>query len=240
VPAIKRLSFIRGVAGLDADHFDKRWREHALRELATTPPTLRPMRVAHCLTRRGRTAPLYDAVSISWFADQTVLSAYDRHHAAAAPAIEPIMDPAASWSVLVEERCVFGNELLVELWQLPRGSSRLLLVGLMKKAAGLSRAEFADYWWHRHRPLANRLFPAELQPPLYLHNYVLPDESCAWDGIGELYESSLDSPRRRNEWMNSVAAAPIAEDEERFMERATRAVLVTDFELVIGDDQPLR
>jgi hypothetical protein len=234
MPWFKRLCFVRKAPGAEGSSFGRRWRAEALRRLESIPPALRPLRLAHCVARTGRDAPRYDGMSIGWFADQAKLAGHDQLDAEQdEPGARSVIDRPSSVSRLVEERCVFGTHELEALWQLPAGAQRLLLIGLVRKASGLSRREFAEYWWHQHRPLANRLFPPELQPPVYLHNYVLGDQPCAWDGVGELYESSLDIARRRGQWMGSAAAAPILDDEFRFMEPAARAVLVTDYEVLI-------
>ena len=54
------------------------------------------------------------------------------------------------------------------------------------------------------------------------------------EGIGELYEQSLQVARQRGEWFLSDAATPLVEDEGWFINRATREVLVTDHEFMIG------
>jgi hypothetical protein len=233
---VKRLSLVRKATTVDASQFANRWRDDALSQYASTPAALRPIRLAHCVTRLSRHPPLADGVAIAWFRDYDSMVASDQHaaapcHQCAAPAI----DRSTVQSVVVEERCVFGAEKHRSLWRSPVGATALLLIGLLQRAPQLSRPEFRDYWWSQHRPLANRLFPPELQPPIYLHNYTLPHEASTWDGIGELYESSLDTARRRNNWMNSDAAAAIVADETQFMNRATRAILITDFEVLVSD-----
>jgi hypothetical protein len=231
---LKRLCLVRKAPGIDGNSFGDRWRAATQQRLEGTPPALRPLRLAHCVTRPGRSTPVYDGMSIAWFADLPALVASQQVHADAnMPPSVAVVDRGTTVSALVEERCVFGDRERRELWCLPPGAQRLLLIGLLRRAKSLSRREFADYWWQRHRPLANRLFPAALQPPIYLHNYVQEGEACEWDGIGELYETSLDIPRQRGQWMSSAAAAPILADEARFMDPAARTVLVTDFEVVV-------
>jgi hypothetical protein len=233
---VKRLSFVREASTVDASHFANRWRDDALAQYTGTPAALRPTRLAHCVTRPGRHAALYDGVSIALFRDYDSMVASDQHAIAQRyQCASAAVDCPAVHSTVVEERCVFGADKQQALWRSPAGATALLLIGLLQRAPQLSRLEFRDYWWDQHRPLANQLFPPELQPPIYLHNYTLPHEAFTWDGIGELYESSIDTARQRNNWMNSDAAAAIVADEMRFMNRATRAVLITDFEVLVSD-----
>lgn len=231
--AIKRLSLVRRAATIEPTRFGAHWRNSSLRIHEAIPAVLRPVRLAHCVARRERSAPLYDGVSIAWFDTVASLTAYDQSvREFTQSQADAAIDDTATLNVLVEERCVFGPDGLDALWQLQDGANALLLIGLLQKASQLSRVEFRDYWWMQHRPLANRVIPPELQPPVYVHNYVLSNEHPEWDGIGELYESSLDSARQRNHWMTSDAAAALITDEARFLKRATRAVLVTDFEVL--------
>jgi hypothetical protein len=172
-------------------------------------------------------------MAIAWFDTVAAMIAFDQSVSALTLSqAEAAIDNTATLNVLVEQRCVFGPDGHDALWQLPHGATSLLLIGLLQKAAQLSRDEFRDYWWQQHRPLANRVIPPQLQPPVYVHNYVLSHEHSEWDGIGELYETSLDNARQRNQWMISEAAEALIADETRFLNRATRAVLVTDFEVL--------
>jgi EthD domain len=231
--AIKQLSLVRRAPTIETTRFAAHWRDSTLRIHAALPASQRPVRLAHCVARRGKSAPLYDGVAIAWFDTVATMTAYHQSVGALTQSrAEVALDDTATLNVLVEERCVFGPEGLDALWHLQHGANALLLIGLLQKASQLSRVEFRDYWWQQHRPLANRLMPPELQPPVYVHNYVLSNEHPEWDGIGELYESSLDNARQRNHWMTSEAAAALITDETRFLNRATRAVLVTDFEVL--------
>lgn len=78
------------------------------------------------------------------------------------------------------------------------------------------------------------MLPPEVQPPIYVHDYVLPGERCAFDGVGEFYDDSVDVARRRTRWTEEDHAAPIVEDEERFLIRDTRFALVTDAAVVVA------
>ena len=131
-------------------------------------------------------------------------------------------------SMVVEERPVHGDPWLRQRWNDPRPPPAPLLIGCIEAAEAFSRQEFRDYWWERHRPLADRLVPSELRPVAYVHDYVRPGEPGPWAGIGELYERSLDVAARRGAWFESEDAAALVQDERRFFLPTTRRVLVTD------------
>ena len=101
----------------------------------------------------------------------------------------------------------------------------------------MTRADFRDYWWSNHRPLANQLVPTALEPVAYVHDYLLPDEATRWAGVGEMYEASLDIARQRGAWFNSDAASALIADEDRFLVRTTRQLLITDQHLIINEGE---
>jgi len=220
----KCMALVRRASGVPAERFADRWREETLRQLDGLPAEVRPRRLAHCAVREGRTPVAHHGVSIAWFADADAMADYERR-----------VDDTSTTSIRVEERTVSGRDWLDEFWLKPEGTKTPLLIGFIERAPHLSRAEFRDYWWDEHRPLATALVPRELAPVAYVHNYVAPDEPCPWDGIGEMYEASLDLARRRGAWFDSPEAAPLTADEDRFLVRSTRQVLVTDAEMIVGD-----
>jgi hypothetical protein len=175
----------------------------------------RPLRAALC---RVRNPGDIVAVELSWYADLADMRE----------------ERGAGETIIVEERVARGADWLADRWGVRRAEQCPLLVGLIRRGAHLSREAFGQYWWNRHRPLADSLVPLELNPVAYVHNYVRADQHSAWDGIGELYEASLRVARNRGEWFESEAAAALLADEERFMDRASRQVLVTDQQILWG------
>jgi hypothetical protein len=174
-----------------------------------------PLRLALC---RVRTPGEIVAVELSWYADLANVH----------------KERGASETIVVEERVARGADWLADRWGARRAEQYPLLIGLIRRAAHLSREEFGQYWWNQHRPLADSLVPLELNPVAYVHNYARAGQHTAWDGIGELYEASLRVARSRGEWFETEAAAALLVDEERFMDRASRQVLVTDQEIVLA------
>jgi hypothetical protein len=65
-----------------------------------------------------------------------------------------------------------------------------------------------------------------------VHDYVLPGQPVPWAGIGELYERSLDVARRRGAWFDSDSAKLLIADEDRFLVRSGRQLLITDHEVI--------
>jgi hypothetical protein len=227
---VKRLSFVRRAPDVPAEEFGRRWRQQAEETVASAPAAIAPNRLAHCVVRPARRRAVYDGVAIAWFEEGAQVGRYDdwvskqRNPSA--------LDETATANVLVDERTVSGEAWLDKRWSDSEPAPALLLIGFIEAAEGLSRQDFRDYWWNQHRPLANQMVPDELEPVAYVHNYLLPGEPTPWSGIGELYEQSLDVARQRGQWMTSEAARPLVADEDRFLCRATRQVLVTDQELI--------
>ena len=230
----KRLTFVRRAPTVPAEEFAVRWRDATLARFDALAPSRRPRRVVHCVVRPGATRPSWDGVELAWFAatDDATGAASWTH----APELGDTPLDGSAVSVDVEERTVSGGDWLEDRWRLG-GALGSVLIGLIEAADGLGREAFRDYWWDRHRPLADGLVPDEVAPVAYVHDYVL-DESAAdsgftWAGIGEMYERSLSTARRRGEWFDTEAARPLALDEERFMVRSTRQVLVCDGEVLV-------
>jgi hypothetical protein len=229
---IKRITFVRQAPDDDGADFRTGWRQDTKNRLAAMPANARPRRVDHCVVRGGRKDAWCDGVMLEWF-DTTAAVDANREWCDAARAMHGSpSDDGPPQSVVVDERCVFGDQWLRQSAAAGGIGGVPLLIGFIQRIEQSTRPEFRDYWWTRHRPLANRLVPPELQPLAYVHNYVVEPTSFRFDGIGEMYERSLDTARARGAWFDSAAAAPLIADEEQFLRRDTREVLVTDHEIV--------
>lgn len=233
---VKRLTFARRASEVSAGEFASRWRADALTTRDTAPAGVGPQRLVHCIVRPGRTDRPFHGVAMEWFDDEGAMAAHDEH-ARTVPGAA-VLDGASMVRARVRDRVVFGEDLLEQWWSTAPTDPRLLLLGIIERKPGTTRTEFAHYWWHRHRPLANRLLPPEVQPPIYVHDYVQPDEACPWDGIGEFYDVSVDVARQRTHWAEGDDAAAIVADEEQFLVRESRYALITDASVVIGRPSP--
>lgn len=223
---IKRLAFVHRADDVAAGSFAGAWRDDALERWEASRPSGRPRRLAHCVVRDGHATRPYDGVELAWFDEATAMHTWSLAGGSAVGSADV---------VVVEERAVNGNDWLEARWHDPTGAPSVVLIGLIERAAGIDRVGFRDYWWEQHRPLADALVPASLGPAAYVHDYVLPDERFPWDGIGEMYEASLDVAGARGRWFGSEAAGPLVADEARFMVTATRQVLVADHRVVAAD-----
>lgn len=228
---IKRLTLVRRADDVPSDEFAARWRAHAERALSSMPESARPSRLAHCVTRTGSANPLYDGVAASWHDDEAALALHDAC-VATHDSTDAVLDVEATICVQVEERTAIGGDWLDNRWRQAATTPCPLLIGFIEAKDGLSREQFRDYWWDDHRPLANRLVPDELEPVAYVHNYVAAGEPGRWAGVGEMYEHSLDVARKRGGWFDSDASRALVADEERFLVRDTRQVIVTDHEVI--------
>ena len=228
---IKRLRFVRRAIDLPADGFGSRWAAYAAALAAAVPLHAAPACVVHCIVRTGKGDRPFHGVAIEWFSDEATMAAFDAAHAAHAEA--HILDETATVCVRVHSRAVFGQALLDEWHGTADGRSRIILLGVIHRQPTLSRAQFADYWWSEHRPLANALLPADVWPPIYVHDYVLPGEEWPWDGVGEFYDDSLAVAKARTNWADGDAALRIVADEEAFLVRDTRWSLVTDATVLV-------
>lgn len=228
---IKRLALVWRAPDVRPIDFGRRWRDQAEKALASLPADARPSRLAHCVARPGRGKVPCDGVAISSYDHEDAVVRYDQW--LTAHTLEhSVIDDAATTVIGVEERTVFGREWLARRWSNSGGPPRLLLIGFIEAAVGMTRGQFRDYWWDKHRPLANDVVPHQLEPIAYVHDYVLPGERGHWAGVGEMYERSLDVARQRGAWFDSEAAGPLIADEERFLVRSSRQLLITDHEVI--------
>jgi hypothetical protein len=233
---VKCITLVRRAPGVEMHEFGSRWRQDAEALFARAPSALCPNQVIHAVVRQpDRRDAGWHGVAISWFSGADARSGWDRWCVADHPSRDraAILDVEATETITVTERVAFGADFLIDRHRGSPPGPGLLLVGFIERLPSLSRIEFADYWWHQHRPLANRRFPATVQPTAYVHNYVITGDPSHWDGIGEMYESSLDAARQRGEWFKGEAARELIADEERFLIRRTREVLVTDYEVIV-------
>jgi hypothetical protein len=227
----KVVALVRSSGHVAPEAFGAAWRDQVLADVEATPAALRPRRLALCTVRPGRRPPRFDGASLAWFDDLG---------AATAPAAAPprgdddLIDAGSSHRILVEERPVRGQDWLDARWHDAGSARSLVLLVLLERVPALTRAEFRDYWWDHHRPFTDEVIPLAIQPRAYVHNYPLADQASPWDGIGEMYEDSLDVPRDRSRWLETPEAVAVVADEGRFIDRPTRCVLVADHEVVVA------
>ena len=104
---------------------------------------------------------------------------------------------------------------------------RVKLICPIRRRAGMTHAEFADYWLHRHRPLALRHHPGLVRYVANVVDEILSEDAPALDGIGELYFESPES--LRDEMFDSPAGEDIIRrDIENFIDHTT-GYLATEY-----------
>jgi uncharacterized protein (TIGR02118 family) len=105
------------------------------------------------------------------------------------------------------------------------------LIGLMKRKAGMSQEEFVKYWYEKHAPFGQRIVPPECLGRGYIQNYSLtfkPGVDAPYDAVGEIYYDDMAHLQRWIKWYNSEAGKPLRDDEENFMDRSKRVVVITE------------
>ena len=102
-------------------------------------------------------------------------------------------------------------------------------IALLKSRAGLSRAEFIDYYENRHVPLILSLAPA---PAYYARNYLPAVDDRGFPAEFDVVtHMKFPDEAARQAWFGAVLAAGsgVAEDEARFLDRSrTRSWVVEE------------
>ena len=105
------------------------------------------------------------------------------------------------------------------------------VVGMLKKKNGMTTKEFADYWREKHAPLGFRILPEECRPVKYLQNYALDlgrGGEPPYDGVAESYFDDMASFNRWNEWFWGEGGKPLRDDEDNFIDKSKRFVVIVE------------
>jgi hypothetical protein len=115
-----------------------------------------------------------------------------------------------------------------------RGQKMITTIALLKARPGMTHDEFVDYYENHHVPLILRAAPA---PSAYSRTYLPP-------GAERRFEADFDVMTRlrfeddaaRQSWLARVYAdgSGVAEDEERFLDRARTRSWVVDERVTTG------
>ena len=96
----------------------------------------------------------------------------------------------------------------------------------------MTREEFAAYYFDHHAALARRLVPASVGLTHYVQNHALilgsPTSEAPFDCVAELGFPDREALERWQVWYAGPEGRILREDEEHFMDRAARVVLVTE------------
>ena len=226
---IKTFSILRRNPTIEREEFVAQWRAFD-EELIRTAPVV-PERLVHCnALKLGRSEPHHDGCGIIWHADARSRDDFFEFARSGdrADRWAEIVDPVATIEMVTDERIVRGDDWLESRWTDRADETVYMLLGFIERKAPMTIAEFRDYWWDTHRPLANRLIPVEAQASAYVQNRVFDDSTAPWDGCGELYLDSLEQLPARAAFFNGPESAELEADERRFLEHDTRMLLITD------------
>jgi uncharacterized protein (TIGR02118 family) len=108
------------------------------------------------------------------------------------------------------------------------------LIALIKRRADLTLEEFAEYYEHRHMPLVARSLPPEVGAAIvhYEQNHAVQLGSGrtepAYDCVTEFTFHDVAGVRLWSDWYNGPGGAVLRDDEEHFMDKSRRVVIVAD------------
>jgi uncharacterized protein (TIGR02118 family) len=105
------------------------------------------------------------------------------------------------------------------------------IIALLKRRPGLTPEEFSDYWFNRHWTLAQKLVPEEALSVRYVQHHAITlggERESPYDAVAELCFTDRAGLQRWLDWYFSDAGQPLRDDEEHFMDKSRRVVLITD------------
>ena len=106
------------------------------------------------------------------------------------------------------------------------------LIVMIRRRAGLTLEEFRAYYAEEHAPLFARSIPPEVRDAIvsYAQNHAveLPGSKTdpPFDVVTEFVFEDLEAMQRWTGWYLGPAGKVLRDDEERFMDVATKVVLV--------------
>jgi uncharacterized protein (TIGR02118 family) len=108
------------------------------------------------------------------------------------------------------------------------------IVALIKRRADLSRKEFREYYEHRHAPLFHRVIPDEVATAIthYVQNHAVDlgrgGTDTLYDVVTEIGFDDRAGLDVWNRWYLGDGGRVLRDDEENFMDKSKRYVLITD------------
>jgi uncharacterized protein (TIGR02118 family) len=107
------------------------------------------------------------------------------------------------------------------------------VVAALKRKPGLTLDAFSAYYFDQHAPLFRRVVPPEVAAGIkhYVQNHALQlghgTSEAPYDCVTEMGFDDLDAMQRWADWYASPAGKVLRDDEENFMDRGKRVVVVT-------------
>lgn len=113
------------------------------------------------------------------------------------------------------------------------------VIAMLKRKSGLTIQEFSQYWRDKHAPLASRMIPGEVasEQTRYVQNYAVEMSGGgdpSFDGIAEICFNDLESFRKWNDWYFSDDAKPLRDDEDNFMDKSKRVIVIAEENVITG------
>lgn len=106
------------------------------------------------------------------------------------------------------------------------------VVAAFKRREGLSMEEFSRYYFEHHAALFREVTPPEVLAgiPHYVQNHAvtLGAGDPPYDCVTEIGFDDLDALRRWNEWYFGPDGQVLHDDEDHFMDKASRVIVVTE------------
>ena len=111
------------------------------------------------------------------------------------------------------------------------------IVSMLKRKEGISLQQFSDHWF-KHGPLSLREIPQDIQAICrrYAQNHAImlgEGAEPAFDGIAESCFDDLKGVRKWSDFYFSDAGKVLREDEENFMDKSKRIIVVTEEKVII-------
>lgn len=107
------------------------------------------------------------------------------------------------------------------------------VIATLKRKAGLTLEEFEAYYFERHARLAAKVIPAGVAAGIthYVQNHAFQlgggSSELPYDCVAEIGFRDLEAMERWNAWYRSPDGKVLRDDEDEFMDRAARVVVVT-------------
>ncbi|ADP83332.1 EthD domain-containing protein [Pseudofrankia inefficax] len=108
------------------------------------------------------------------------------------------------------------------------------IVALIKRRPDLTREQFRDYYEHRHAPLFHRVIPDEVATAIvhYVQNHAVTlgrgSTDTLYDCVTEIGFVDRDQLAVWNRWYLGDDGKVLRDDEENFMDKDKRIVIVAD------------
>lgn len=107
------------------------------------------------------------------------------------------------------------------------------VVAAFRRNPELSMEEFSRYYFEHHAALFRRATPPEVMAgiPHYVQNHAVAlgsGSASPFDCVTEIGFDDLDALRRWNAWYFGPDGQVLHDDEDHFMDKASRVIVVTD------------